>query len=305
MATDELREIIDRRGGIGDVERALPRLVLQRSTQPREVVPQCVHPTLCLVLQGKKVAYASGQQLTYDPGHFLISFIEMPMANRVVTASRSRPYLGLALELDLEAIAATALRMGIPPAPRSPISGVMRAPADAHLLDAIRRYVVLLDEPEGIPYLAHAIESEIWYRLLSGPAARALAQLAFDESTLARVGRATALLRERYAEPLSIAVLASLAAMSRTTFHDAFRQVTGTTPRQYQKLVRLQEARRLLGMAHTTAAQVAFDVGYASPSHFSRDYRKFFGISPAADMHSALDNAPTRVRSSDTLIAIA
>jgi transcriptional regulator GlxA family with amidase domain len=135
----------------------------------------------------------------------------------------------------------------------------------------------------GRAFPAPCIEEEIWYKLLKGSAGDALSQLAFEGSTLARIGRVTSLLRERYAAPVNLAELASRAGMSRTTFHETFQRMAGTTPPKFQKVTRLQEARRLLGVAQRNMFQVAFDVGYVSPSHFNRDYRRMFGITPAAD----------------------
>lgn len=283
MSKTSLIEAIARRGKDGPPEALLPRLALQRSFEPRQAVAQYARPTLCLVLQGQKQAYVGDERLTYDADHFLISLVELPLASSVVAASREKPYLGLALELDLAALASLAVRMELRAPPSAGPRAVIRVPIDQPVLDAVARYVALLDTPEDVPFLAPGIEEEIWYRLLKGSVGEALSQLAFEGSTLARIGRVTSMLRARYAEPINLAELASRAGMSRTTFHETFQRMTGTTPLKFQKLTRLQEARRLLGVAQRSIFQVAFDVGYVSPSHFNRDYRRMFGVTPAAD----------------------
>lgn len=278
-----LTEAIGRHGKDGPTEALLPRLALQRSFKSKQAVAQYARPTLCLALQGQKLAYVGNQRLAYDADHFLISLVELPLTSSVVAASREKPYLGLALELDLATLALLAARMELRSPPSAGPRAVIRAPVDQPLLDALARYIALLDASDDIPFLATGIEGEIWYRLLKGSAGEALSQLAFEGSVLARIGRVTAVLREHYAETINLAELAARAGMSRTTFHEIFRRMTGSTPLQFQKLTRLQEARRLLSVAQRNVFQVAFDVGYVSPSQFNRDYRRMFGVTPAAD----------------------
>lgn len=278
-----LTGLLAKQTGEGTIDTALPKLVLHRATRPTAAIRQCTRPTLCIVVQGGKRAFVGDDSFYYDAANYIVSTIEMPLASAVVEATREQPYLGLALELDLVAVAEIARTIGGLANGPGHLCGVVRAPLEADLADALARYAGLLNRPEDVGFLAHGIECEIWYRLLRGPAGSAIAQLAFENSLLSRIGRATSMLREGYANPTRIADLVDASGMSRSAFHEAFRQVTGTTPLQYQKLVRLQEARRLLGTGTRTAAQAAFDVGYVSPSHFSRDYRRMFGMPPSRD----------------------
>lgn len=261
----------------------LPRLNLVRSCTPTQAVPAVYRPSLCIIAQGRKQVELGGRSYVYDPEKYLTVSVDLPLVGSVLEASLERPYLCLALDIDLPALTELMLQTSREPAPEpvGPALGVSQV--EPGLLDAVLRLARLLDAPEDAPALAPLAEREILYRLLSGAQAPMIRHIAAAESRLAKVSRAIAWLRRNYARPFSVERLAADAGMSLSSFHSHFKAATTLSPLQYRTRVRLQEARRMMVVEGMDAASAGFTVGYESPSQFSRDYSRLYGAPPLKD----------------------
>jgi AraC-like DNA-binding protein len=257
----------------------IPRLILSRSSVNTELSAAVYHPLLCVVAQGRKRIFLGDEEFRYDPESYLVASLDLPVSGQVIAA----PCLGMTLRLEPARLAALLLDM--PPAEHRPTASKAMAvnPLGADLLDPLLRLLRLLDRPADIPVLAPLIEREILYRLLCGPRGEMLRQMALPSSQLSQISAAIRLIREGYDRKLRVEELARCAGMSVTSFHRHFRAVTALSPLQFQKRIRLQEARRRLLSQEVDAGRVSFDVGYESASQFSREYRRFFGTPPARD----------------------
>ena len=258
----------------------IPRLILSIGFESRPTSFSVFQPMHCLVLQGAKEVAIGEKLLRYDPASYFIASMELPASGRIVQASREVPYVGVALALDWEQIA--ALLPDVPAASSSDTAAFGVSAVTLPLIDAWHRLLALLDTPEDIPALAPLFEREILYRLLQGPQGNVLRQIALADGRLSQIRRAIAWIRAHYDEPLRVEKLADLAGMSAASFHRHFKAATAMSPLQYQKNLRLQQARRLL-IANSDAAQAGYAVGYESASQFSREYARAFGASPARD----------------------
>lgn len=263
-------------------ETPLPGVTLFESFATSTHQPVVYEPMLCLVLQGAKAVTVGARKLRYDPACYAIASVEMPATSGVIEASPERPYRAVSLSLDREVLASLLPELpgGGPAEPTAP--GFNVSPVTQDLADAWLRLLRLLDRPQDIAVLAPMLQREILYRLLQGPQAAMLRQIAAADSRLSQVRRAIAWIRDHYGEPLRVEALAHLAGMSPATFHRHFKAATSLSPLQYQKNLRLQHARRLLITDHD-AARAAYAVGYESPSQFSREYARLFGAPPARD----------------------
>ncbi len=237
---------------------------------------------LCLVVQGEKSVIIGDRVLNYDPGRYFISAIEVPATGRIVKASTDQPYLAVSLVFDPSLVAELLPYLPVAGDADSPASFAVE-PVSTDLLEAWVRMIRLLDRPNDIPVLAPMIEREILYRLMQGVQAQVLWQIARLDSRLSRIRRAVARIRTSFAQPLGIDSLAESTGMSLATFHRHFKAVTAMTPLQYQKTVRLQQARRLITIESREVTQAAYAVGYESRSQFSREYLRQFGCSPTQD----------------------
>lgn len=258
---------------------AIPRVTIGRSEVPTSPLPELCQPTALLVLQGTKTVLIGDRTLRYGDGSYFVYAVEAPATSQLIEASSARPYIALAFALDVELIADLLIDHG----PVADSDGFVTYTADDDLLDAWRRMLRLLDRPEEIPVLGPMLEREIAFRLLQGPQGGKLRQLARADGRLSRIRRATAWIRRHYNEPIDVSELAALAHMSNAAFHRHFKAATAMSPIQYQKQLRLLEARHLLIAQPGNAAQVAFSVGYESASQFSREYARQFGLPPARD----------------------
>lgn len=270
--------------GEEELDTAVPGLRLYRRERPSEPCLCMVEPSVALVVQGAKRALLGGEAYTYDIRRFLITSLDLGASMHIVQASVERPYLGLALKLDLRLVAEMMVQCSLPQAAAPGARGMVLGQSTPALLDAFRRLVNLLDEPESAPVLAPLIQREIHYRLLTSDQGGRLAQIASIGSQGHRIARAIAWLKARYAEPLRIEELAAHAQMSPSSFHHHFRQLTAMSPLQFQKWLRLNEARRLLLAGEADVSSAAFRVGYESPSQFSREYSRLFGAPPRQDV---------------------
>ncbi len=262
---------------------ALPRLSLVRSCTPTQAVPAVYRPSLCIIAQGCKQVELGGRSYVYDPEKYLTVSVDLPLVGSVLQASPQQPYLCLALDIDLPALTELMMHTSLEPAPRhvGPALGVSQV--EPGLLDAALRLARLLDAPGDAPALAPLAEREILYRLLSGAQAPMIRHIAVTESRMAKVGRAIAWLRRNYARPFSVERLAADAGMSPSSFHSHFKAATTLSPLQYRTRIRLQEARRMMVIDGMDAASAGFTVGYESPSQFSRDYSRLYGVPPFRD----------------------
>lgn len=246
-----------------------------------------VEPSLVLVAQGAKQMLVGGEAYRYDTEHFLINSVDLPAGSQVITASPEQPCVGLVLRLDLRLLADLIAEGGLrppaaPPGERALVIGRMTP----ELLDPLLRLVALLDEPAALPLLAPLVQREIHYRLLMSDQSARLWQIVSQGSQSQRIGKAVDWLKANYARAFRVEDLAARVQMSPSTLHAHFRQITAMSPLQYQKWLRLNEARRLMLNENLDAASAAFQVGYESPSQFSREYSRLFGAPPRRDIDS-------------------
>lgn len=273
--------------GNTDSPTAIPNLIFFRREKP---MPPCiclVEPSIVLVVQGEKQMLVGGEAYPYDVNRFLVTSLDLPANSQIVTASPAQPCLGLVLKLDLRIMAELIAQGGLPlPAVHSSDRGVGigLGAVTPVLLEAFKRLLDLLDDPGAIPVLAPLIEREIHYRLLKSDQAARLWQIASVGSQGHRVAKAIDWLKMNYTETLRIDDLAAHVQMSTSSLHQHFRQLTAMSPLQYQKWLRLNEARRLMLNEDQDAASAAFEVGYESPSQFSREYTRLFGAPPRRDI---------------------
>jgi AraC-like DNA-binding protein len=269
----------------GAFKTAIPRLELLRASSPTPPVPLIYEPAVCVIAQGAKEVVAGGSALAYNRDTYLIVSIDIPIVARVLEASVAEPYLCIRVTFDramLSALLLEAGEQGVTSAP--PLLGLAVSPVTAALLDTATRLVRLLESPRDIPILAPLVEREFLYRLLQGEQGFRLRQIARGEPRMEQVTRAVEWIKRHYREGFSIDQVAGAAMMSPSTLHEHFRAVTAMSPLQYQKQLRLHEARRLmLGGSHD-AASAGYEVGYSSPSQFSREYRRQFGDPPSRDI---------------------
>ena len=282
----ELARLIEQNTGAdGEHATAIPRLFLHRASRISELTHVVYKPVVCLIAQGRKQAILGDRVYVYGAMNIIVASVDVPIASQILEASGDRPYLCLRLDLDPAAIAALMLEADIERAEReAPESALAVSSADADLLDAAVRLLRLLDSPRDIAVLAPLAEREILYRLLRGGQAARMGQIACAGSKLQQVNRAIGWIKRNFCEPFSIEALATRACMSSSALHQHFRTVTGMSPLQYQKQLRLQEGRRLMLCQGVDAAVAAHRVGYESPSQFSREYRRLFGAPPVRDV---------------------
>jgi AraC-like DNA-binding protein len=264
---------------------AITGLTILRSNHEKRPAHLIFKPSLCIVVQGAKWAMFGNQRYDYRAGQALVVSVETPAFGRVAEASPSEPYLGVIIELDLAIMREVLHGLDAPPTPRRHVGrGVFVADFAGPMADCALRMVRLLDTPQAIPMLQPSIMRELCYWLLTGPHGGEVAKLALAKSPARRVVTAIHALRERFAEPVRIEELAETAQMSPSAFHRQFKALTSMTPLQYQKQLRLLEARRLMVTEAANVETAAFAVGYESASQFSREYSRMFGAPPRRDV---------------------
>ena len=269
----------------GTHQSALPSLALTRGSGPTLCMPTVYQPCLGIVVQGRKRALLNDEIFNYDALNYLVVSVTLPAMGQVLEATPEHPYLSLRLNLDLEEIARLVLEIGDRrPSPAAADRGLFVARLDEPLLDAVLRMVKLLDTPEDIDVLAPVIQREIYYRMLRGDLGSRLVDLAQSEGGNHRVVRAIEWLKQHYVAPLRIDELADAVHMSPSALHHRFKAVTAMSPLQYQKHLRLHEARRLMFADGVESASAGHRVGYESASQFSREYRRLFGAPPRSEI---------------------
>lgn len=282
----EMVELITRSATVDGVHSTPVRhLFLIRAEQPHQPMPTVYGPSLCVIAQGRKRVLLGAEEYIYHPLRYLVASVDLPVVGEVIAASAEQPYLCVMLELDLKEAASMLLESELQPNHSAPARGMYTSVATVDFLDALLRLVRLLRTPEDIPMLAPLAEREILYRLLKSPEGWRLRQIVSGHGQARRIAKAIEWLRAHFREPLRIETLAAAANMSPSAFHAHFRNITAMSPLQFQKQLRLREARRLLLVDGMDAATAGHSVGYESPSQFSREYRRLFGAPPARDVH--------------------
>lgn len=262
-----------------------PGLILGRFSRPTERVYSVFKPSFCVIPQGSKEVLLGEEIFRYDPGHYLIATVDLPVVTRVVEASEEEPYLGFQLYLDSSVVAAVMMESGVEiKKSDASVKAMDVSPIDADLLDAVVKLARLLETPDEIKFLAPLTIREIIYRLLRGEQRSRLGHLLVSEGDARRISRAVEQLRENINQPLNIESIARELGMSVSGFHHHFKSVTAMSPLQFQKHVRLQEARRMMLGEDLDVASASSRVGYEDPSYFSREYKKLFGAPPQRDI---------------------
>jgi AraC-like DNA-binding protein len=275
-----LKESISRHAGEGLTGTALPGVSVVCSRATTEPLGSMAEPTLAVVAQGVKETTLNGRTFTYGPGQFLVVSVDLPVIGHLVQASADEPFLAFVLELRPARIAALLLETA---------SAATTRPGAADPTPA--RLLALLDTPDDAATLATGVEREVLWRLLTGPQGATVRQIGLADSRLAHVARAIRWICVHYDETLRVEELAALATMSVSSFHRHFRAVTSMTPIQYQKQIRLREARARLLAQPRDITGIGYAVGYDSPSQFSREYRRMFGAPPSDDARALRDAA--------------
>jgi AraC-like DNA-binding protein len=287
-----MRAIAQRHADGARRETILPRVALHVGCMTTSPTPGVYVPALCLVLQGAKQVMIGDRILRYDPASYFIATIDLPACGWVVEATPTQPYVAVSMKLDRESL--SSLVLDVPGGSEGQTAGFAVSAVTPGLLDAWSRLLSLLDTPEDVPVLAPMHEREVLYRLLQGPQGGVLRQIARADSRLSQVRQAIGWIRTHFDQTLRVEQLAELAAMSPASFHRHFKAATAMSPLQYQKMLRLQEARRLL-VGSPDAASAAHRVGYESASQFSREYARMFGAPPGRDAERLRGNSAAEV----------
>ena len=263
----------------------IPALSFSRYEETTEPTSYLHKPSICLVAQGAKRVLLGDEVYVYDAFHFLITSVDLPVVVQVTEASREKPYLGLMLKLDLKEVAQLMVESNLPiQNAQKTQRGMAVSKVSLPLLNTFQRLIDLLDEPESIPILAPLAQREIMYRLLISNQGPRLRQIATAGSHNQQIARAIGWLKEHFNQSIRIEDLSSRVGMGISTFHHHFRALTAMSPLQFQKWLRLHEARQLMLTQSMDAADAAFEVGYESPSQFSREYNRLFGKPPLRDI---------------------
>ncbi|MCH1925294.1 AraC family transcriptional regulator [Shewanella sp. C32] len=274
--------------GAEDRTTQLANLSVFKRPEPMTPNVCVIQPTVVAVLQGVKQMWLAGQAYQYDVDHYLLTSVELPGYSEVLQASKQQPCLGFSYGIDFALVAELSAQGVTPnPPPRSSDKDSFGLGSfDAPLLSAFCRLFELLDHPEDVDILAPLLHKEIHYRLLKSDQGHRLRQISLHGTHGQRIAKAIDWLKLNYAATLDITMLAELVQMSTSSLYQHFRQFTGMSPLQYQKWLRLNEAKRLMISEHLDAASAAFQVGYESPSHFSREYRRLYGLPPKKDIEN-------------------
>ena len=283
---DEIATLISRHAPrTGDYTTAIGNLTFHRQSSVTESLFHAARPSVAIIAQGAKDVTLGTETFHYSRMQYLLTSVDLPVQVRVVEASVDKPHLCVVLGIDIADVAAlldsdSVAQQKILPATR----GISVSDVSAELLDAMLRLVRLLDKPGEIATLAPLIRRELTYRLLNGPVGARLRHMALASSQSHQVGQAIDWIKHNYCEPLRIEHLAGMANMSMSSLHHHFKAITAMTPMQYQKLLRLQEARRLMLVEQIDAGTAGYRVGYASETQFSREYSRQFGRAPMRDV---------------------
>lgn len=291
METDRLVsdicQYIDRKATGADAATTdIPGFAVFRSNAPTKIDGQIYQPVVCLILQGRKEAYIGDRYLDFGAGQSLIASHDMPVMARITHASRQKPYVAMVMELDLGIVRSLYEEVGETDLETVDARALDTGETSDDLVQAMARLFALSERKVEARVMAPLIRREIHFRLLLASHGGMLRQFLKRESHANRIAKAIARIRQDYSANLSVGELAGIAGMSASSFHEHFKALTATSPLQYQKDLRLIEARRLLREAGYSVSRAAFDVGYESPTQFSREYSRKFGMSPRRDLSS-------------------
>jgi AraC-like DNA-binding protein len=282
---DELAERIAQAIRHDGTIEPLKGLHFNRSSSPTECLHSISIPAFCVIAQGRKEVLLGSDRYQYDPMHYLLATVELPIVSQILEASKAQPYLSLRLDLDPALVGSVMVEAGYPSSQRGAnVKAIDVSPLDANLLDAVVRLVRLLDSPAEAHVLAPLIKREIIYRLLIGEQGNRLRHIAVLGGYTHHIARAVDRLRKDFNQPLRIEDIARELGMSVSGFHHHFKSVTAMSPLQFQKQLRLQEARRLMLGQNLDASSAAYQVGYDDASHFNREYKRLFGSPPMRDV---------------------
>ncbi|EJG1887173.1 AraC family transcriptional regulator [Vibrio parahaemolyticus] len=292
FATQKLAKLIDRwTGDANQYDTPISGLRFSRWTTPTPPTSYTHNPSICLIAQGRKRVLLGEESFIYDANHFLISSVDLPIIANTIEASEEQPYLGLIMELDLTEISQLIVDSELAfTQAKEAQKGIAVGELSESLLDAFVRLAELLDEGQNIKILAPIIKREIFYRLLMSEQGTRLHQIVTAGSHSHQIAKAIDWLKNNFVKPLSVGDLASFTGMSKSSFYTHFRSMTSMTPLQFQKKLRLSEARRLMLTENLDAMAATFKVGYESPSQFSREYSRLFGAPPSKDIKSLREN---------------
>ncbi|ANC00381.1 AraC family transcriptional regulator [Vibrio parahaemolyticus] len=292
FATQKLAKLIDRwTGDANQYDTPISGLRFSRWTTPTPPTSYTHNPSICLIAQGRKRVLLGEESFIYDANHFLISSVDLPIIANIIEASEEQPYLGLIMELDLTEISQLIIDSELAfTQSKEAQKGIAVGELSESLLDAFVRLAELLDEGQNIKILAPIIKREIFYRLLMSEQGTRLHQIVTAGSHSHQIAKAIDWLKNNFVKPLSVGDLASFTGMSKSSFYTHFRSMTSMTPLQFQKKLRLSEARRLMLTENLDAMAATFKVGYESPSQFSREYSRLFGAPPSKDIKSLREN---------------
>ncbi|HEX9036139.1 MAG TPA: AraC family transcriptional regulator [Ktedonobacterales bacterium] len=284
-AREELVERMSRIIRADGAVEPLPGLRFRRVSSPTEIGHGVSYPSFCVIAQGSKEVTLGDLHYRYDPAHYLIATATLPIASRIVEASPERPFLNLLLELDPALVGSVMVESGAPASQnQSAVTAINVSPLDADLLEAVARLVRLLDIPGEARFLAPLVTREIVYRLLTGEQSGRLRHIPTLGGSAHRIVEAVERIRSGFDRPLRIDNLARDLGMSVSGFHHHFKAVTAMSPLQFQKQLRLQEARRLLLGGDLDATNAGYRVGYDDTSQFNREYKRLFGAPPMRDV---------------------
>ena len=277
---DDIRALAIRHAGVK--HPGMSRLSIYCVTEPTELAALVYDTAVFIVLQGTKRTFIGDQMFEYGPGQTMVAAAEITAVGQIIEASPDKPFLAISLNLDPAVIMSVMLYQSETPELQMQ-PGFAFSIANAELIGAWQRLLEVYERPREIPVMALHLERELMFRLMLSPHAEMLRQIAGVDSRLSHIRRAMAWIRERYPEQLSVEDMAAVAGMSESVFHRRFKAVTALSPLQYQKHIRLQEARRRMVSKESDAASVSFAVGYNSTSQFSREYKRLFGHPPRRD----------------------
>nr|WP_175586972.1 AraC family transcriptional regulator [Nostoc sp. UIC 10630] len=271
--------------GDGFHKTAIEQLEFQRESSASTSLQGVCEPIFAILVQGKKEALLGEETYRYGAAQYLVVSVDLPLSAFIVEATPEQPYLGFKLNLDPRQLCdIITAQTSVIEEKKNSVRGLFVSNVDAPLLDCAMRLTRLLDTPQDIPILAPMIIREIYYRLLMGEQGEAVRQIATSGSNMQRIAEVIKLIKADFTKPMRVEELAGQASMSPSSFHHHFKKVTSMSPLQYQKQLRLLEARRLMLAENSDAANAAYQVGYESPSQFSREYSRMFGAPPIRDI---------------------
>lgn len=284
ILTDRVNKLLDGPSST----REGPGLFLLRQTQPTEFEAMIYKPIVCLILQGEKETTVGEHVFTISQGHCVVVSHDLPVCARITHATPDKPYLALVIDLDLAVLRSLYDEVGDSPHASHSACSMEVAPVDDATTGVIVRYLDLLDDPISTRVLLPLVQKELHFRLYMSASGGMLRSLLQRDSHASNIGRAIQKLRDNFRDTIAMADVARSVGMSTSSFHKHFKSVTLTTPLQYQKDLRLTEARRLLRTNASSVIEAAYAVGYESPSQFSREYARKFGVPPKSELTAVI-----------------